>query len=142
VESLVESEELETRTKLKKEIIDLEYLIEDLELYIKNNSSNIAWKKTETKDELIIKIREIDYKNLILIMSLNDIRNDLSINLIKRDSDKLNNLVVLTNIVYLTSVRISSEINNVMFFDFLKKEDKRLLKKEFDLFYEFSEKIE
>ncbi len=139
VKELAYKEEVEIKSKIKKEVSELEILISALNQYIEENSDDRNWSKEEVKNKLTVKLRNVDYKNLFILTLINDIRNDTSLNVIRGDSGGLAEFVVWANNIYLTSNRISEGVHVALFIKEMDWSREFVLQRDFNLFYEFFE---
>ncbi len=94
------------------------------------------WSVLENRQLLETKIRRLNYLNSHLSKTIEAYNNDFSLQLYRSSLERLENVFREVRNVQLISSRIANKIDTLLLFDEINENQKELLEKDFDLFYE------
>ena len=135
-QDLIQSEAANNYQKVQFELEIIENQIVEIGVDFENNLKLEKWSVLENRQLLETKIRRLNYLNSHLSKTIEAYNNDFSLQLYRSSLERLENVFREVRNVQLISSRIANKIDTLLLFDEINENQKELLEKDFDLFYE------
>ena len=139
--NLIQLEALEDRQEVQLELSELEKHIIEMDNDFEDNLKTVKWNKAENRKQLAEKVRHLNYLNSHLLKTIEAYNQDFSLQFCRNNLVGLEQVFQEARNVQLISSRIANKIDTLLLFDIVNENQKDLLEKDLDLFYEKIELI-
>ncbi len=135
--NLIQLEAFESSQKIKLESENIKrFMLLEIENDFKANLNKSQWADIESKKELAEKIRYLDYLNSHLSKMIEAYQQDFSLQIFRKKLGEMEKMFQEVQNLQLISSRIANKVDTLLLFDKIDENQKELLEKDFDLFYE------
>jgi hypothetical protein len=134
---LLEVEKINTKQKIQSEVDNLNRVVlTEVESDFLDILNRTEWQDLEDKKQLAEKIRHLNYLNAHLQKTINQYYQDWSLKVFNFNKKELDEVFNQVQNIQIISSRITNKIDSVLLFDEVSEDQKELIEKDFELFYE------
>jgi hypothetical protein len=133
----VEVEKINTKQKIQSEVDNLSRVVlTEVESDFLDILNRTDWQNLEDKKQLAEKIRHLNYLNAHLQKTINQYYQDWSLKIFNFNKKELDEIFNQVQNIQIISSRITNKIDSSLLFEEISKDQKELIEKDFELFYE------
>jgi predicted PurR-regulated permease PerM len=134
---LVEVEKINTKQKIQSEVDNLSRVVlTEVESDFLDILNRTDWQNLEDKKQLAEKIRHLNYLNAHLQKTINQYYQDWSLKIFNFNKKELDEIFNQVQNIQIISSRITNKIDSSLLFEEISEDQKELIEKDFELFYE------